>query len=1055
MSQGFCSGDRVNLMIGQGIVAVGTVHAVCPTDTCHGQILGDEFLSVSIDKCIDVAAHLPFPTSEAMKVIEAIGTFVKWEKKDVVLETNSMIIVHHDHVETRYKDENLMGDEDIASIRESWKERKVMLWTQGNMKCIGSGIILLTFPYDVINFELLGEEDVGVVIDHILDAGTGADKCDMLHCINLVKWPIKQITFEDGTPLLHEHSTKAFKCARESIKDMHETDEEFVSGQKSFFVQKRSYCMINRKPRVMALKSSNSRTSVDSVLHVSTIDCCPEKCCQLADRDAIHQLRKYFWGLHLEERTNYVYDILESSCHIGSMGTRKYTFLFNGKAICNRAWYGIHGIPKTSFYRYKVQFEHGVRRAMHGNKGAIRAAWDHTQMGRAILRDFVEKNAEQMPHKSRTMQDGSRETQLVIPDVYKQVDIWEEVNATLEAVGCKQMSLSTFNRIWNTEFKHVTLAKTSEFSKCSICSEIKDQLAATKCLEERNVLLRKRRSHMLQQQSCRNIYYGWRLASVLNPEKNLCIIHDKMDQQKTAIPRLRVRSKETDRSTQLPISLTGMITHGHGQGRYGHFAIDLWPHDPNFTVASLSLCFKNLEQLERHEFGDLQLDGMPRSSSLLLNALNSRKALDLHHQGLHTTPHMEDTAIQEGQQGFKRLPENLLLQLDNCGSENKNRFLFAYLSLLVARGTFKMIQVGFLMVGHTHEDIDAMFSKFSEKLRTSMTFTFPHLMQHFQLCQSTRPAPFLLTHVPDFKSYIEGFLCDSKDTLVGHSKPLHFRFYMQGDIPLMQYKMHPKSIEWLPREGGIELWKRDSTGKPTLPKGLPTLLPMFEYIKDHQEVICGIKDYLKYWERWTIVQGPEADYTKFITPVIEYWKTMINSLQTSNVQEDTLFMDFWPKTQGDTTFQDADDVDDFLGLEELNDHYCGPLSKRPKDAFQPMVDVKKGDFVLVRPADSIYPIWLGVAQSEVDTDKHSSNYKRICIQYWAPVSSRQNITDEEVYHNCWEKYWMCNKKDPERWETVDTIVFSWITKATKIPKKIKIPPKVVFKAKASLQESFG
>ena len=107
---------------------------------------------------------------------------------------------------------------------------------------------------------------------------------------------------------------------------------------------------------------------------------------------------------------------------------------------------------------------------MHGNKGEIRATWDHTQMGRAILRDFVEKNVEQMPHKSRTMQDGSRETQLVIPDVYKQVDIWAEVNGTLEQLGCKHMSMSTFNRIWNTEFKHVSLAKTSEFSKCSICS---------------------------------------------------------------------------------------------------------------------------------------------------------------------------------------------------------------------------------------------------------------------------------------------------------------------------------------------------------------------------------------------------------------------------------------------------------------------------------------------------------------------------------------------------------------------------------------------------------
>lgn len=272
----------------------------------------------------------------------------------------------------------------------------------------------------------------------------------------------------------------------------------------------------------------------------------------------------------------------------------------------------------------------------------------------------------------------------------------------------------------------------------------------------------------------------------------------------------------------------------------------------------------------------------------------------------------------------------------------------------------------------------------------------------------------------------------------------------------MQYKIHPKSVEWLPREGGIELWKRDSTiGKPTIPKGFPTLLPMSEYIKDHQEMASEIKDYLKYWERWSSVQGPEADYTKFIVRVIDYWKIMLDVLQAPNFQEERVFMDFWPRTHGDTVFQDIDDVDDFIGLEELNDHYCGPLSKRPKDAFQPMIDVKKDDFVLVQTADPIYPVWLGVAQSEVDTNKKSINYQKICIQYWAPVCGRQNATDDEVYQNCWDKYWMCNKKDPQRWERVDTIVFSWITKATKVPKKIKIPPKVVLKAKANLQDSLG
>lgn len=74
-----------------------------------------------------------------------------------------------------------------------------------------------------------------------------------------------------------------------------------------------------------------------------------------------------------------------------------------------------------------------------------------------------------------------------------------------------------------------------------------------------------------------------------------------------------------------------------------------------------------------------------------------------------------------------------------------------------------------------------------------------------------------------------------------------------------------------------------------------------------------------------------------------------------------------------------DDVDDFGGLEEMKEHYYGPLSKRPKDVFQPMVHVKKGDFMLGRPLDPIYPIWLGVAQSGMDINKKSNNFKMICI----------------------------------------------------------------------------
>ena len=59
------------------------------------------------------------------------------------------------------------------------------------------------------------------------------------------------------------------------------------------------------------------------------------------------------------------------------------------------------------------------------------------------------------------------------------------------------------------------------------------------------------------------------------------------------------------------------------------------------------------------------------------------------------------------------VPEHMILQFDNC-SENKNKFVFAYISLLVQQGHFALIEVFFLIVGHTHASIDQYFSILSK-----------------------------------------------------------------------------------------------------------------------------------------------------------------------------------------------------------------------------------------------------------------------------------------------------------------------------------------------------
>ncbi len=67
--------------------------------------------------------------------------------------------------------------------------------------------------------------------------------------------------------------------------------------------------------------------------------------------------------------------------------------------------------------------------------------------------------------------------------------------------------------------------------------------------------------------------------------------------------------------------------------------------------------------------------------------------------------------------GAKSLLRKLLLQMDNCVKDNKNHHLLAFLSFLIAREVFEEVQLRFLVVGHTHEDIDGSFGYLSKKLK--------------------------------------------------------------------------------------------------------------------------------------------------------------------------------------------------------------------------------------------------------------------------------------------------------------------------------------------------
>jgi hypothetical protein len=55
--------------------------------------------------------------------------------------------------------------------------------------------------------------------------------------------------------------------------------------------------------------------------------------------------------------------------------------------------------------------------------------------------------------------------------------------------------------------------------------------------------------------------------------------------------------------------------------------------------------------------------------------------------------------------------------MDNYMKDNKNHHLLAFLSLLTTRTMFKEVQLKFLVIGHTHKDIEGNFGYLFKKLK--------------------------------------------------------------------------------------------------------------------------------------------------------------------------------------------------------------------------------------------------------------------------------------------------------------------------------------------------
>lgn len=155
------------------------------------------------------------------------------------------------------------------------------------------------------------------------------------------------------------------------------------------------------------------------------------------------------------------------------------------------------------------------------------------------------------------------------------------------------------------------------------------------------------------------------------------------------------------------------------------------------------------------------------------------------------------------------LPDHLILQFDNC-PENKNKFVFAYISSLVQQGHFKVVEVFFLIVGHTHASIDQYFSKLAKQIHKADFIGSPLALAALLATETmgytlsghsentSKVAPLLVKKITVVYDVSNAYFPHINMNLKYYSIPHVFRFELFHNVCVMQYMIFSTHTQLLP-----------------------------------------------------------------------------------------------------------------------------------------------------------------------------------------------------------------------------------------------------------------
>ena len=228
--------------------------------------------------------------------------------------------------------------------------------------------------------------------------------------------------------------------------------------------------------------------------------------------------------------------------------------------VCMRAWMHISDVPESTFYHYQTYMNDGQEALDHGKRGLLKPR-KHTLQTAASLKCILEKEANHMPHRTRTLRTGEKVVSMCLPATFQWKNQIKELNEVNVAFGLKEVSTLSLSKIRASKFSEYEVKKPgNNFARCSTCDTLEALKRASLAGSITNLRWnRKLDKHLAVTCVHRDYYYINRYRSHNFLHECLTIMHDKMDHSKTDSLVFLHKSKELDGLKKLLVSITSMI----------------------------------------------------------------------------------------------------------------------------------------------------------------------------------------------------------------------------------------------------------------------------------------------------------------------------------------------------------------------------------------------------------------------------------------------------------------------------------------------------------------